>query len=76
MWLSEKFRAFIEGWNKRTDLSSRAYGMVKLDPEIKVLTSFAKRAYTNEMIEQRVLINDLLGGNCPHLEKIWELLKH
>lgn len=62
MWLSESFGNFITEWNGRSDLTPRAYGMVKLEPEIKVLTSFGKRAYTNELIEQRTIINDLLGG--------------
>jgi hypothetical protein len=62
MWLAENFRSFLDEWNSRTDLSPRAYGMVKLEPEIKVLTSFGKRAYTSELIEQRTIISDLFGG--------------
>lgn len=62
MWLSESFTKFTVEWNERTDLKPRAYGMVKLEPEIKALISFGKRAYTNELTEQRLLINDLFGG--------------
>lgn len=46
----------------REGLPTRAYGMVKLDPEIKILESFGKRAYTNELNAQRTIINDLLAG--------------
>ena len=43
-------------------MSPRAYGKVNLEPEIKVLLTFGKRAYTNEMNAQRTIITDLLGG--------------
>jgi len=36
--------------------------MVRLDPEIKMLESFGKRAYTHELNAQRTIINDLLAG--------------
>jgi len=62
MWLSENFGNFLTEWNNRPDLTPRAYGMVKLEPEIKVLTSFGKRAYTSELVEQRTIISDLFGG--------------
>jgi protein transport protein DSL1/ZW10 len=62
VWLSEKLKQFALEWKKRDDLQPRAYGMVRLDPEIKVLGSFGKRAYTNELISQRTVINDLLAG--------------
>lgn len=62
MWLAERLRDFVTSWNLREDLSTRAYGMVKLDSEIKVLESFGKRAYTNELNSQRTIINDLLNG--------------
>ncbi len=41
--------------------------MVKLESDIKVLESFGKRAYTNELVSQRTVINDLLGGMSPHI---------
>ncbi|CZR67503.1 uncharacterized protein PAC_17402 [Phialocephala subalpina] len=62
IWLSEKLKDFVAAWNTREDLSPRAYGMVRLDSEIKVLESFGKRAYTNELNAQRTIINDLLNG--------------
>ncbi|KAF8850831.1 hypothetical protein BDZ45DRAFT_184064 [Acephala macrosclerotiorum] len=62
IWLSEKLKDFVSAWSTREDLSSRAYGMVRLDSEIKVLESFGKRAYTNELNAQRTIINDLLNG--------------
>ena len=66
MWLCDKLRDFASGWAQRNDLAPRAYGMVKLDPEIKVLESFGKRAYTNELNAQRTIINDLLGGKSSY----------
>jgi centromere/kinetochore protein ZW10 len=62
IWLCDKLVEFQSEWEKRTDLSSRAYGRVKLGPEILNLESFGKRAYTNELNAQRTIINDLLGG--------------
>ncbi|KAG4438487.1 hypothetical protein IFR05_006010 [Cadophora sp. M221] len=62
MWLSEHFQQFLSNWQNRDDISPRAYSLVKLEPETKVLVSFGKRAYTNELNAQRTIINDLLGG--------------
>ncbi|PMD34525.1 centromere/kinetochore protein-like protein zw10 [Hyaloscypha variabilis F] len=62
IWLSEKLKDFASEWKNREDLPPRAYGMVRLDPEVKVLESFGKRAYTNELNAQRTVINDLLAG--------------
>ena len=62
MWLCDNLRDFGSEWVRRADLAPRAYGMVKLDPEIKILESFGKRAYTNELNAQRTILNDLLGG--------------
>ncbi|KAH7306101.1 centromere/kinetochore protein-like protein zw10 [Rhexocercosporidium sp. MPI-PUGE-AT-0058] len=62
MWLSERFQQFLSEWQNRADISPRAYNLVKLEPETKVLISFGKRAYTNELNAQRTIINDLLGG--------------
>ena len=62
IWLSEKLKDFASEWKNREDLPPRAYGMVRLDPEVKVLESFGKRAYTNELNAQRTVINDLLTG--------------
>ena len=62
VWLSEKLKDFAAEWKDREDLPARAYGMVRLDPEVKILESFGKRAYTNELNAQRTVINDLLAG--------------
>ncbi|KAE9366406.1 centromere/kinetochore protein-like protein zw10 [Stipitochalara longipes BDJ] len=62
VWLSEKLKDFAAEWKNREDLPPRAYGMVRLDPEVKILESFGKRAYTNELNAQRTVINDLLAG--------------
>ena len=62
VWLSEKLKEFSANWKNRDDLPPRAFGMVRLDSEIKILESFGKRAYTNELNAQRTIINDLLGG--------------
>lgn len=62
MWLSERFQQFLSDWNIRDDIPRDVYVLVKLDNEIKVLVSFGKRAYTNELNSQRTIINDLLGG--------------
>jgi hypothetical protein len=65
IWLCDKLEEFQLEWDKRTDLTPRAYGKVKLDPEIKNIRSFGKRAYTNELNAQRTVITDLLGGKLP-----------
>jgi protein transport protein DSL1/ZW10 len=46
----------------REDLSPRASGKVRLDSEVELLQKFGKRAYGNEMSTQRIILNDLLGG--------------
>lgn len=62
MWFVDQLREYILYWESRSDLPSRAYGMMKLEPEIKALQGFGKRAYTNEMISQKTIINDFMGG--------------
>ncbi|KAL2068605.1 hypothetical protein VTL71DRAFT_14942 [Oculimacula yallundae] len=62
IWLSERLEQYAREWKNRDDISPRAYNLVRLDPEVKVLISFGKRAYTNELNAQRTIINDLLGG--------------
>jgi centromere/kinetochore protein ZW10 len=76
IWLCDKLEEFQSDWDKRTDLAPRAYGKVKLDPEIKNLRSFGKRAYTNELNAQRTVITDLLGGRfpCPYASTVtWHI---
>ncbi|CAG8957033.1 hypothetical protein HYFRA_00012514 [Hymenoscyphus fraxineus] len=62
MWLADQLRQFSKDWAERKDLNDRIYGKLKLDPEIKVLESFGKRAYTNELISQRTALTDFLAG--------------
>lgn len=64
MWLVDKLKNFSEVWHLRTDLSTRAITLVKIDSEIGPLESFGKRAYKNEMDTQRTVLHDLLGGMC------------
>lgn len=62
IWLGDQLNDFIKAWKARDDLPARTRGLLKLDPEIKVLQSFGRRAYTNELNGQRGVINDLMGG--------------
>lgn len=69
MWLADQLRQFSKDWQVRKDLNDRVYGRLKLDPEVQVLESFGKRAYTNELISQRTALTDFLAGMsfypCP-----------
>jgi centromere/kinetochore protein ZW10 len=62
IWLSTNLQKFITEWESRQDIPSNTYNMSKLVSDVKVLESFGKRAYTNELNSQRTVINDLLGG--------------
>jgi centromere/kinetochore protein ZW10 len=62
MWLSDQLQSYQDEWKQRKDITERNYGRVKLDPEIKTLQSFGKRAYTNELISQRTTLKNFLGG--------------
>jgi len=62
MWLSDQLQDFVQQWKQRKDIPERVYGMIKLESEIKKLKSFGNRAYTNELVAQRTIINDLLAG--------------
>jgi len=62
LWLAEQLRDFGKNWVMREDLSPRASGKVRLDSEVELLQKFGKRAYGNEMSTQRIILNDLLGG--------------
>lgn len=62
IWLADQLRQFSKDWEVRKDLNERVYGRLKLDPEVKVLESFGKRAYTNELISQRTALTDFLAG--------------
>lgn len=61
-YLSERLADLAASWKARDGLSPRAAAMVRLDNDIKVLRSFAARAYASEMSTQRTIVRDLLGG--------------
>ncbi|KAK3940724.1 hypothetical protein QBC46DRAFT_312993 [Diplogelasinospora grovesii] len=61
-YLAERLADFVAGWKKRSDLSTRAQNMLRLDNDIKPLQNFANRAYSNEMSIQKTILRDLLGG--------------
>lgn len=62
VWLVGQLKEFASKWKERPDLTPRAYGMVRLDNDFSALESFGRRAYTNELNNQRTIISDLLGG--------------
>jgi len=67
MWLSDRLKEYIQAWQSRDragDLAPGTFTRVKLEPEIKALQSFGKRAYAAEMTRQRQIIDDHLGGAC------------
>lgn len=67
IWLCDKLTEFQSEWDQKFNLTShRTYGKVKLEPEIKNLESFGKRAYSSELTAQRTVITDLLGGSCSY----------
>jgi len=74
MWLGDQLKGFAATWQSRENISPRAYGMLKLDPDIKALDAFGKRAYKTEMNTQRTVLVDLLGGaqNFLQQEDIFE----
>ncbi|KAH8804607.1 centromere/kinetochore protein-like protein zw10 [Xylogone sp. PMI_703] len=59
MWLANELKEYNATWTERTNLSA---SLVKLEADIKALDSFSKRAYTNELNDQRTVLKDLLGG--------------
>ncbi|ETS79862.1 hypothetical protein PFICI_07391 [Pestalotiopsis fici W106-1] len=61
-YLSERLAEATATWKAREDLSARAINMLRLDNDIKMLKSFAARAYSTEMTTQRTIVRDLLGG--------------
>jgi protein transport protein DSL1/ZW10 len=61
-YLSERLEDLAGSWKKRDSLPPRAITMLRLDNDIKVLKSFAARAYASEMSTQRTIVRDLLGG--------------
>jgi centromere/kinetochore protein ZW10 len=60
--MAERLVDFAAAWKERTDISTRARNMLRLDNDIKSMQSFATRAYSNEMNMQKVVLRDLLGG--------------
>ena len=65
MHLSERLAEFSQAWKARQDLSKKARGMLRLDDDAKSLQSFANRAYSAELITQKTVVRDLLGGMLP-----------
>ncbi|KAL2179179.1 uncharacterized protein P884DRAFT_196376 [Thermothelomyces heterothallicus CBS 202.75] len=61
-YLAEQLAGFAAAWKTRSDISTRAQQMLRLDNDIKLLRSFANRAYTNELGIQKTVLRDLLGG--------------
>ncbi|KAH6636874.1 hypothetical protein F5144DRAFT_199080 [Chaetomium tenue] len=61
-YLAEQLSEFATTWKTRSDISTRAQNMLRLDNDIKSLQSFANRAYTNELSIQKTVLRDLLGG--------------
>lgn len=64
MHLSERLAEFAQGWQARQDLSKKARDMLRLEDDVKSLLSFANRAYSAELITQKTVVRDLLGGMC------------
>lgn len=68
MYLAECLSDLVATWKDqqsksyREDLSDRARALLRLDNDISVLTSFAVRAYGNELATQKTIVRDLLGG--------------
>lgn len=60
--MAEKLIDFAAAWKERTDISTRARSMLRLDNDVKSMQSFATRAYSNEMSTQKIVLRDLLGG--------------
>ncbi|KAH8908938.1 hypothetical protein BR93DRAFT_977027 [Coniochaeta sp. PMI_546] len=61
-YMAEKLVDFAAAWKERTDISTRARSMLRLDNDVKSMQSFATRAYSNEMSTQKIVLRDLLGG--------------
>ena len=62
MHLSERLAEVSQGWQARQDLSKKARDMLRLEDDVKSLQSFANRAYSTELITQKTVVRDLLGG--------------
>lgn len=62
MYLAERLADFAVNWNERSDLTTRAKTMLRLDNDIKTLQNFANRSYSAEMNTQKTVLQDLLGG--------------
>lgn len=62
MHLSERLAEFSKAWQARKDLSKKARDMLHLNDDVKSLQSFANRAYSTELITQKTVVRDLLGG--------------
>nr|XP_036579173.1 centromere kinetochore protein [Colletotrichum truncatum]KAF6786659.1 centromere kinetochore protein [Colletotrichum truncatum] len=63
MYLAERLADLALTWKSRTDLTTRAQNMLRIDNDIKSMQNFATRAYTNELGVQKTVLRDLLGGD-------------
>ena len=62
MHLSERLAEFSKIWQARQDLNKKTRDMLRLDDDVKSLQSFANRAYSTELVTQKTVVRDLLGG--------------
>lgn len=61
-YIAERLSDFASSWKQRSDISTKAQNMLRLDADIKSMEAFATRAYSNEMNTQKVVLRDHLGG--------------
>ncbi|RFU26758.1 hypothetical protein B7463_g9583, partial [Scytalidium lignicola] len=66
MWLCSQLKQYYDTWTEITNLGS---SIIKLEADITALDSFGKRAYTNELNDQRTVLKDLLGGAQNFLQQ-------
>ncbi|KAL3418199.1 is centromere binding protein at prophase [Phlyctema vagabunda] len=62
LYLSDQLKQYGEKWALRDDLPLRVRNKLKLEPEMKALEGFGKRAYIDEMNSHKTIIKDLMGG--------------
>ncbi|PBP21206.1 centromere kinetochore protein, partial [Diplocarpon rosae] len=70
MWLSERFHQFLSEWQSRDDISRRAYGMVKIEPETKILRMATILSRVESLDELFIPKPDATRSKSqPHLSK-------
>ncbi|KAG9250246.1 uncharacterized protein F5Z01DRAFT_378227 [Emericellopsis atlantica] len=62
-YLAEQLADFAAHWSTRSDLTTQAKELLKLDDDIKALRSFANRSYSHEIAVQKTVLRDLIGGS-------------